>query len=116
MKQLQTLLIPYPKRFSKKSMLEPYNFDFSVIDSVKLYYNPTKHKTIYLVPPPIGMNKTSGGNKMTPEIIFNNKTSITFEDIFHSILDEKIDTIIQEFYDNTKVNSSYSSEIKGEVE
>lgn len=96
-------------------MLEPYNFDFLVMTSVKLNYSPSKHKTLTSCSP-FGLNKTSGGNIMTPEIIFNNKTSITFENIFHSILDEKIDTIIQEFYDNTMVNSSYSSETKGEVE
>lgn len=51
---------------------------------------------------------------MTLERIFNNQSPITLEDIFKSILNEKIDTLIKEFYDNTKVNSTDSSNEKGE--
>jgi SUMO ligase MMS21 Smc5/6 complex component len=46
---------------------------------------------------------------MTLERIFNNTTSITLEDIFQSILNEKIDALINEFYDNNKVNFADSS-------
>ncbi|WP_175618828.1 hypothetical protein [Virgibacillus halodenitrificans] len=46
---------------------------------------------------------------MTLERIFNNKTTITLEDIFQSILNEKIDARIKEFYDYNKVNSADSS-------
>ncbi|SLL31596.1 Uncharacterised protein [Mycobacteroides abscessus subsp. abscessus] len=51
---------------------------------------------------------------MTIERIFNNQSPITLEDIFQSILNEKIDALIKEFYDNTKVNSTDSSNKKGE--
>ena len=51
---------------------------------------------------------------MKIERIFNNQSSVTFKDIFQSIINEKIDTIVKEFYDNTnKVNSTDSS-MKGE--
>jgi len=53
-------------------------------------------------------------NIMTLERIFNNQSPITLEDIFQSILNEKIDALIKEFYDNTKVNSTDSSHEKGE--
>lgn len=47
---------------------------------------------------------------MKIERIFNNQSSVTFKDIFQSIINEKIDTIVKEFYDNTdKVNSTDSS-------
>ncbi|WP_363550385.1 hypothetical protein [Caldifermentibacillus hisashii] len=51
---------------------------------------------------------------MTIERIFNNQSTITLEDIIQSILNEKIDSLIREFYDNNKVNSTDSSDKKGE--
>lgn len=51
---------------------------------------------------------------MKIERIFNNQSPVNLEDIFQSILNEKIDTIVKEFYANTsKVNSTDSSR-KGE--
>lgn len=50
---------------------------------------------------------------MTPERIFNDQSPITLEDIYKSILNEKIDALIKEIYDN-KVNSTDSSDKKGE--
>ena len=51
---------------------------------------------------------------MKIERIFNEESSITLEDILQSILNEKIDSLIKEFYDNNKVNSTDSSDKKGE--
>lgn len=51
---------------------------------------------------------------MTIERIFNTKSPISLEDIFQSILNEKIDALIEEFYDSNKVNSTDSSDTKGE--
>lgn len=51
---------------------------------------------------------------MKIERIFNKESSITLEDILQSILNEKIDSLIKEFYDNNKVNSTDSSDKKGE--
>ncbi|MEC2289823.1 hypothetical protein [Bacillus licheniformis] len=51
---------------------------------------------------------------MTPERIFNDQSPITLEDIYKSILIEKIDALIKEIYDNNKVNSTDSSDKKGE--
>jgi len=47
---------------------------------------------------------------MIIERIFNNESSTNLEDIFQSILSEKIDALISEFYDNNKVNSTDSNE------
>ncbi|MGG3716699.1 hypothetical protein [Heyndrickxia ginsengihumi] len=51
---------------------------------------------------------------MTPERIFNDQSPITLEDIYKSILNEKIDALIKEFYDKNMVNSTDSSDEKGE--
>lgn len=51
---------------------------------------------------------------MTPERIFNDQSPITLEEIYKSILNEKIDALIKEIYDNNKVNSTDSSDKKGE--
>lgn len=46
---------------------------------------------------------------MNLERIFNNQSPITLEDIFQSIVNEKIDALIKEFYDYNMVNSADSS-------
>ncbi|WP_197023489.1 hypothetical protein [Heyndrickxia ginsengihumi] len=51
---------------------------------------------------------------MTPKIIYDNESPITLEDIFKSIMNEKIDALIKEIYDNNKVNSTDSSNEIGE--
>ncbi|WP_175987056.1 hypothetical protein [Bacillus sp. Marseille-Q1617] len=51
---------------------------------------------------------------MRIERIFNNQSPFTLEDIFQSILNEKIDALIKEFYDSNKVNSTDSSNKKEE--
>lgn len=51
---------------------------------------------------------------MNIERIFNNQSKITLEDIFKSILNEKIDVLIKEIYDDNKVNSTDSSNKEGE--
>ncbi|MCM3024187.1 hypothetical protein [Heyndrickxia ginsengihumi] len=50
---------------------------------------------------------------MTLERIFNNHTSTTLEDIIQSIVNEKIDALISEYYDNSIVNSTDSSDLEG---
>lgn len=50
---------------------------------------------------------------MTLERIFNNQTSITLEDIIQSIVTEKIDALIAEYYDKGMVNSTDSSDSRG---
>jgi len=51
---------------------------------------------------------------MNPKRIFNNHSKITLDEIIQSILNEKIDAIINEFYDSDKVISTNSSTEKGE--
>ncbi|MCU9614347.1 MULTISPECIES: hypothetical protein [Bacillaceae] len=46
---------------------------------------------------------------MKIERIFNNESPITLEDIFTSILNEKIDDLIKEFYDNNDIETSTDS-------
>lgn len=51
---------------------------------------------------------------MTPKIIYDNESPITLGDIFKSIMNEKVDALIKEIYDNNKVSSTDSSNEKGE--
>ncbi|WP_339197715.1 hypothetical protein [Aeribacillus sp. FSL k6-2211] len=51
---------------------------------------------------------------MQVERIFNNESTITLESILQSIIIEKIDIIIADAYAKNKVNSTASSDEKGE--
>jgi hypothetical protein len=51
---------------------------------------------------------------MQVERIFNNESAITLESILQSIIIEKIDIIIADSYAKNKVNSTASSDEKGE--
>jgi hypothetical protein len=58
--------------------------------------------------------KSTGGQTMQVERIFNNESAITLESILQSIIIEKIDIIIANSYAKNKVNSTASSDEKGE--
>lgn len=53
---------------------------------------------------------------MKIERIFNYESTVTLENILKSILNEKVDTLIAEIYDKSKVNSTDSLTIGGNVE
>lgn len=50
---------------------------------------------------------------MNIERYFNNQTNLTLQEIIQSLLEEKIDTLIDEYYYQDKVNTTTSPE-KGE--
>lgn len=58
--------------------------------------------------------RSTGGKAMQVERIFNNESTITLESILQSIIIEKIDIIIADAYAKNKVNSTASSDEKGE--
>ncbi|MEK4264160.1 hypothetical protein [Paenibacillus sp. FSL L8-0499] len=45
---------------------------------------------------------------MQVERIFNKESMLSIEDIMLSIIDEKVDSIIQDYYHNNQVNTSTS--------
>ncbi|MCM3786212.1 hypothetical protein M3231_24970 [Neobacillus mesonae] len=42
---------------------------------------------------------------MTIERFFNNECDLTLEDILLSLVDDRIDTLVKQYYDNDRVNT-----------
>lgn len=42
---------------------------------------------------------------MQIERIFNNENKLSFEDIMHALIDEKVDRLIRSYYDHNQVNT-----------
>ncbi|MGG2093984.1 hypothetical protein AB1283_15155 [Bacillus sp. S13(2024)] len=52
---------------------------------------------------------------MKVERIFNEDTNVTIRDIIQSLINEKIDTLISNYYHQNKVNTAASSEKENAV-
>lgn len=49
-----------------------------------------------------------GGNNMTVERIFDPNSNLSIEDIFYALANERVDSLIQQYYDHSQVNTSTS--------